>query len=138
MGKNIAAGIAGIAVAAVLVALTEWLGHTVYPVPADLDSTNLDAMRSYIAGLPVGAFLFVAGGWFIGTLGGILAACRIGTARPKIFTMVVLGFILAATAFNLAVIPHPLWFSITGVAGILAAAWLGLTLSTSKEEATAE
>jgi hypothetical protein len=36
---------------------------------------------------------------------------------------------LVATAFNLATIPHPLWFSVTGIAGILLAAWLGMFIS---------
>ena len=58
-----------------------------------------------------------------------MAACRIGTAKPQIFAMIVGGLMLAGTAFNLAVIPHPLWFAITGVAGIIIAAWLGMTLS---------
>lgn len=132
MGKNIAAGIAGVVVAGFIVWLVEMLGHTVYPVPPELDMSDLDTLREYIAGLPTGAFVFVAAGWFLGTLGGVLAACKIGTASPMVFTMVVTGFMLLATAFNLVVIPHPLWFSITGVAGILVAAWLGLTLSTKR------
>lgn len=132
MGKNIAAGIAGVLVAGLIVSLVEMLGHTVYPVPPELDMSDLDTLREYIAGLPAGAFVFVAAGWFLGTLGGVLTACRIGTAKPMIFTMVVTGFMLLATAYNLVVIPHPLWFSITGVAGILVAAWLGLTLSTKR------
>ena len=130
MGKNIAAGIAGVVVAGILVWLTEMLGHTVYPVPPELDMTDMDALRGYIATLPAGAFAFVAVGWFIGTLGGVLTACRIGTASPMVFTMVVTGLMLLGTAYNLAVIPHPLWFSVIGIAGIVIAGWLGLTLST--------
>jgi hypothetical protein len=132
MGKNIAAGFAGVVVAGLIVWLVEMLGHTVYPVPPELDMSDLDTLREYIAGLPTGAFAFVAAGWFLGTLGGVLTACRIGTASPMVFTMVVTGLMLFATAYNLVVIPHPLWFSITGVAGILVAAWLGLMLSTKK------
>ncbi len=135
MGKNIAAGIAGVVVAGVLVMLIEKLGHTVYPVPPELDLTDLNVMRSYIAGLPAGAFLFVALGWFAGTLGGVLTACRIGSAKPMIFTMVICGLMLLGAAYNLTVIPHPLWFSITGIAGIVVAAWIGLTLA-SKDKTT--
>lgn len=133
MGKNIAAGIAGVLVAAGLVWLIEMIGHSVYPMPAELNISDTDAMRSYVAGLPIGAFLFVGGGWFLGTLAGTTAACRIGTAKPQVFAMVVGGMMLAATAFNLAVIPHPLWFAITGVAGIIVAAWLGMTLSSGSK-----
>lgn len=133
MGKNIAAGIAGVLVAAGLVWLIEMIGHSVYPMPAELNISDTDAMRSYVAGLPIGAFLFVGGGWFLGTLAGTTAACRIGTAKPQVFAMVVGGMMLAATAFNHAVIPHPLWFAITGVAGIIVAAWLGMTLSSGSK-----
>ena len=71
--------------------------------------------------LPIGALLFVAVAWFIGTLGGTLAACKIGDAKPMIFAAVVGGLMLLGTLFNLMTIPHPLWFSILGVVGIVAA-----------------
>ena len=62
-----------------------------------------------------------------------MAACRVGTAKPQIFAMIVGGLMLAGTAFNLAVIPHPLWFTITGIVAIIVAAWLGMTLSVKSE-----
>jgi hypothetical protein len=133
MGKNIAAGVAGVLIAGGLVWLIEMIGHSVYPVPPEVDFSDIEALRDYIAGLPIGAFLFVGGGWFLGTLAGTMAACRIGTAKPQIFAMIVGGLMLVGTAFNLAVIPHPLWFAITGVAGIIIAAWLGMTLSAKSE-----
>ncbi len=130
MIRNIAAGIVGVLVAACLVGLVEMVGHSIYPPPPDIDFSNMDALRPYIAGLPLGAFAFVGGAWFLGALGGTMVACRIGTAAPRLFAAVVGGFILAATAYNLAVIPHPIWFSISGVVGIVIAAWLGQFLST--------
>ncbi|MDH5621333.1 MAG: hypothetical protein OEY74_04560 [Gammaproteobacteria bacterium] len=132
MGKNIAAGVIGVFVAVGLVWLIEMIGHAVYPPPPDIDFSDVDAVRHYLSTLPLGAFAFVGGAWFLGTLGGTMAASRIGSAAPRLFAMVVGGFVLAATAFNLAVIPHPLWFSIVGVAGILVAAWLGQFLSTRR------
>jgi len=129
MVKNIAAGVIGVLVAVGLVWLIEMIGHAVYPPPPDIDFSNVDSVRRYMSTLPLGAFAFVGSGWFLGTLGGTMAAGRIGSAAPHIFAMIVGGFVLAATAFNLAVIPHPLWFSITGIAGILIAAWLGQFLS---------
>lgn len=138
MGKNIVAGIAGVAVALVLVMLAEMLGHTVYPTPPGLDFKDIDAVRAHIATLPMGAFAFVAGGWFAATLVGTLVACRIGTAPDRMFASLITGLMLLATAYNLATIPHPLWFSIVGIAGILLAAWLALRLASSDSEASAE
>ena len=128
MGKNIAAGVAGVVIAGALVWLVEMIGHSVYPPPADLDFSDPDSMRAYMTTIPLGALLFVAGAWFIGTLGGTVAACKIGSAKPLTFAVVVGGLMLIATAMNLVMIPHPIWFSILGVAGIVIAAWLGMTL----------
>ena len=135
MGKNVAAGVAGVFIAFGLVWLVEMIGHSVYPPPADIDFSDTEAMWTYVAGLPLGALLFVAGAWSIGAFAGTIAACRIGTANPKIFAMVVGGMVLVATAFNLVMIPHPMWFSISGVIGIIVAAWLGMTLSQRKDSA---
>ena len=131
MVKTIVAGFAGIIIAGLLVWLVEMLGHTVYPPPTDLNFADADAMRAYIDMLPLGALLFVAAAWFIGTLGGTAAACKIGDAKPLVFAGVVGGLMLIGTLFNLVTIPHPLWFSILGVVGIAVAAWLGMTLGAS-------
>ena len=128
MGKNIAAGVAGIAIAIAIVWLIEMVGHSVYPPPPNLNFADADAMRAYTSTLPIGALLFVVGAWIVATLCGTFAACKIGTAKPVIFAGVVGGIMLIATAANLIMIPHPLWFSIFGIVGIIVAAWLGMTL----------
>jgi len=128
MGKNIAAGVAGILIAGALVWLIEMLGHYVYPPPPDLNFADPEAMGAYVATLPMGAFLFVGGAWFVATLGGTYVACKIGDAKPMTYAIIVGGLMLVATAANLMMIPHPLWFSVLGVIGIIVAAWLGMTL----------
>lgn len=133
MLKNIAAGIAGVVIAVALVWVVERVGHAVYPPPPDLNFADPDTMRAYIQTLPLGALLFVAAAWFIGTLGGTCAACAIGTAKPMIFAIVVGGLMLVATIMNLVMIPHPTWFSVLGIVGVVVAAWLG----TMCERATA-
>ena len=129
MGKNIAAGIAGVIVAFALVLVVQKVGHTVYVPPADLDMNDAEAMKAYVATLPVGAFLFVIASYFIGALCGTFAACKIGDARRFIYAMIIGGLMLAATAANLMAIPHPMWFSFAAVIAIVVAAWLGLILS---------
>lgn len=128
MGRNIAAGIAGILIAGGIVMIIEMIGHTVFPPPPTLDFEDSEAMRSYIGALPAGAFLFVIAAWTLGAFGGTFAGCHFGNARPVIYACVVGGFILLATAFNLVMYPHPLWVAILGVAGIIGGAWLGMSL----------
>jgi len=136
MGKNIIAGIAGVLIAGTLVILVEMVGHAVYPLPANLDFSNKEATGAYISALPLGALLFVGVACLIGALGGTFAACKLGRAKPEIYALVVGGFMLAATIANLVMIPHPLWFSITGVFVVVIAAWLGMRLGAKKVGAT--
>ena len=132
MGRKIGAGVLGVIVAVALVWVVETIGHTIYPPPADLDFGNTDVMRAYIDTLPLGALLTVALAWFVGSLGGTFAACRIGSARPLIYLLVVGGMMFAGAAFNLTIIPHPIWFSVVGIVGIFVGAWLGMMLGSGK------
>lgn len=125
MGKNIVAGITGVIVAIALVWVVESVGHAIYPPPPDLDFADAQAMRAYVDMLPLGASLFVAAAWFIGTLCGTCVACAIGNARPMIFAFLVGGVMLIATTINLTMIPHPVWFSVLGISGIIVGALLG-------------
>lgn len=135
MGKNIGAGIAGVVVAGLLVWVIEMIGHTVYPMPEGLDYTDKEAMAAYIATLPVGAFLSVVAAWFVGTLGGTTAACRIGTAPAYIFAVLVGAFVLLGIGMNVAAFPHPTWMVVAGVVGTIVAAWLGMRLGGDKPAA---
>ena len=132
VGKNIGAGIAGVIVAVALVWVVELIGHSIYPTPADLDHGNSDVMRAYIDTLPLGAMLAVAIAWFVGSLGGCFVACRLGSARPLIYALIVGGMMFAGAVFNLLIIPHPSWFSALGIVGIFVGTWSGMTLGRSK------
>jgi len=133
MLRKVGAGIAGIVVAVVLVFIFESIGHTIWPAPDDLDTGDADVMRAYVETLPLGAMLTVAIAWFAGALGGTFAACRLGTARPLVYALLVGGFMTSGAIFNLTIIPHPIWFSALGLVGIFVGTWLGLVLGTQKE-----
>ncbi len=129
MIRNIGALIAGIVTAFASIYLIEKLGHTIYPPPADLDFSDPEAIRPYIATLPIVALLFPMFAWFVGTFAGSLVANFCGDAKPYVFAGIVGGLVLAATVANLIMIPHPLWFSITSLIGIVASAWLANRLA---------
>lgn len=120
-------------VAMFLVWLIEKIGHAIYPPPDRIDFGDTDVMRAYIDTLPLGALLTVAIAWFLGSLGGTFAACRLGPARPLVYALLVGGIMFAGAAFNLTIIPHPIWFSILGLLGIFAGTWLGMTLGMRKD-----
>jgi hypothetical protein len=121
MGRRIAAVVVGIVVAFSLVFCIELIGHRVYPAPADLDFHQPDVVAKYMQTLPVGAFLFVLGGFALATLGGGFVAARIAGDRPYLFAGIIGALMLAATIANLMMIPHPLWFSVSAIALIVGA-----------------
>ena len=123
MLRDVLGAIAGIAVAVLTVMLFEWISHMLYPVPADLDVTSTTALADHMASAPPGALILVVAGYFVATFDGTFIAAWIGRAKPFIFALVVGVLMLVATVSNLIVIPHPMWFNIAAVAGIIIAAW---------------
>jgi hypothetical protein len=125
MGKNIGAGLAGVLIAMLSVWLIQKIGHAVYPPPADIDLNDIEAMKTYVATLPIGALLFVVASYFIGTTTGTCIACTIGTMLPRIYALLIGCLMLVATTMNVMMIPHPTWFILAAVVAIVAGAWLG-------------
>ena len=129
MLRNVAANVAGIVVAFLTVMLIDKAGHVWYPPPLGLDYSDPDAVRPYLATLPVGAFLFILASSVTAAFIGTLIACYIGTANRLLFGGVVGGIVLAATIANFIAVPHPLWLALGTVAGIVLSTWLAMQLA---------
>ena len=130
MIRNTAAVIAGIVAAFLTIMLVDMLGHVFYPPPLGLDFSDAEAIRPYLANLPLGSFLFIMASSIAGGFFGILVACAIGTVKPAAFAVVIGGIVLAASTANFILIPHPLWLSLVTLVGIVASAWLAMVLAT--------
>lgn len=132
MLRNIGAILAGVVTAFVLILVVEKLGHLIYPPPADLDFSDPEAIRPYMATLPFLALLVPMIAWVVGTFVGSVVASKIGTANPLLFAGVVGGLVLAATIANLIMIPHPVWFSIVSLIAIAASAWFAAKVASGR------
>lgn len=131
MLRSVIGVIVGLAIAFATVWFMQWISHTVFPPPADLDVTNTDAMAAYMADAPIGGLILVLAGYIIATFDGAFAACLIGRAKPVVFGLTIGVIMLALTATNLILIPHPIWFSVSSIAGIVIAAWLAILVAPS-------
>ncbi len=132
MLRKVLGALAGIDTEVLTVMLMEWLSHTIYQLPAGLDVTDTEALSTYIAAAPLGALLLVLFGYLIATFGGTFVACLIGRAPPYIYALLIAVLMLAGTASNLIIIPHPPWFSASAVVGIIASAWLAKKVATMR------
>ena len=129
MLRDILGGIAGIVIAVLIEFLADMLSHTVYPPPAEFDSSDMEAMRLLIAEAPLGALLIVMFGPIIGTFIGAVVGGRVGTAKTWVYPAVVGSLMFAATVSNLIAIPHPMWFAIASLVGILLSGWLAFKVA---------
>jgi len=122
MLRKILGVIAGALLAFLLVMLLEAVINYAM-APAAIDPSDTEGMKEMMANMPASAFLAVLLTYFLATLAGGFVAAKI--ARERWAAWVVAGLILAATLANVAMLPHPLWFTLSAVVLIAAAGWLG-------------
>lgn len=124
MARKIIGVIAGLAVGVIVIYAVETLGHQLYPMPPGVDMENPEAMGAWIETLPAGAFAIILGAFIGGGFAGGAVATLIARDRP-VPALIVGGLLTVAGIANVAMIPHPLWFTIVSVLVYLPAAWLG-------------
>jgi hypothetical protein len=125
MARKILAVVAGVILAGIVTYAVQKIGHQVYPPPTDLDMKNMEAMKDYVAALPMGAFLFLLLSYLAGSFAGGWLAAKIARPSQIHLPLTVGGVQLFFGIINLVVIPHPLWFAIASVIIFLPAAYLG-------------
>ena len=117
----------GLMIAIIIVLVLEIVNHRIYPSPKELDPSNADELAAYMKTIPAGALILVLIGHFLGLLVGNYVGALIAKKDPKvIFTISGIFFLLAA--YNLYSLPHPLWFTFSELAAILAATLIPLKL----------
>jgi hypothetical protein len=133
MLRDTGAGIAGLAVAIVIIMAIQAVGHAIWPPPESLDWNDTEVVRTYVSQLPFPALLFPILSYFLGALAGPIIASIISTARPIIFAGIIGLVLLAFTIANLIQIPHPHWFSALAIAAVLLGSWLAMNIASHKK-----
>lgn len=120
--RNLIGIVAGVIVGGLVVFAVEAVGHSLFPPPAGTDLSNPQALEKLIGMLPIGALVAVVVGWFLGSFAGSFTAKKIAgtTVAPWAVAIVFIGL----TAYNFAIIPHPMWMIAAGVLLPLLSAWL--------------
>ena len=118
MIRNAVAMVAGIIIAFGAMVMIERATSMVYPPPPNLDFSDAESARPYLATLPAGEFLLVFASSVVASFIGVLVACYVGTARRSVFGAVVGGVVLAYTIAKFITYPYPHWLSIATILGI--------------------
>lgn len=128
MGRSIVAVVLGIILGGIVVGLVEYVGHMIYPMPAGIDTSNPESLKTYAANAPTGAKLFVILAWALGSLTGGWLAAFVARQSHTQLALIVGGVLMIFGIMNMLTIPSPLWFWIAGILVFLPAAYAGARL----------
>jgi hypothetical protein len=118
--------VVGIAIGVGIVMAGDWINHRLWPPPPDVQITNPEAIRDYMATAPVTSLLGLPATWTFAAFAGAFAGAKI--AERVWVGWISGGLLFAATCLNLAMIPHPLWMLIASVVLVPLAVWFGAKL----------
>ena len=127
--RNLVAIILAMLTGVIVVGTIESIGHTVYPPPADLDMSDAEEMKKYIANIPLPAMLFVIFAWSAGIFSGCLIAGIMGVQQHTFCCAVYSLIFTTMVVLMLIMIPSPAWFSILGIVILAPSALAGWTIS---------
>lgn len=120
MLKNILATILGFITAAVVVYIIETLiGHTVFPLPEQIDPNDIASIKANMHLIPIGSKVFVVIAHFTGIISGMTVAGMV-SKTSMIPAYIVGALMIIATAATIVMLPKALWFSLSD--GLLAIA----------------
>ena len=131
MGRTILGILAGLVVAWLAMTICEFASLFLHRPPVGLDLRDPQALAAHIAAAPLSAMLVVVVGWALAAFAGGWVAARI--ARHRRAAALVIGLlVLAGVIANIAMIPHPLWMTVAGLALPLPLAWLAARIASPR------
>lgn len=111
--KNVLATILGFFSAAFMVYVFETLiGQSLFPLPEGANPMDMEWIKNNMNQIPMGSKIFVVIAHFIGIILGMLVAAKISKVS-MIPSYIVGAIMLAATFFNIYVLPKELWFTLS-------------------------
>lgn len=116
--KTFLAAIAGLVIGGVMIWALEALGHQLFPIPFKIDPKNLEDLKNLMFKIPVESMIAIIVAHVVGVFTGLAVAKTI-QKNSMIPIYIVGGLFLLSTGLNLMVIPHPVWFTIADVCGVL-------------------
>lgn len=124
MLKRIVSIILGLAAAVVVIMIVEAISHILFPV-APIDMNNKEAIKQFMADLPVGAMVIVLTAWIMGSFFGAITSTLINKENGLRNSITVGIIILVLSVLNLIMLPSPVWMWVGALTLIVPAAWAG-------------
>jgi len=127
--KNVLATIVGFIVGALTVYVFESLiGQNLFPLPEGSHPMDMEWLKNNMHQIPMGSKIFVVIAHFAGIVTGMLIAAKI--SKQSMVPSYSVGILmLAATFFNIFMLPKELWFSLSDGVLVIVGFFLGKALA---------
>ena len=133
--RNVLATIVGFIVASGVVYIFETLiGQRFFPLPEGSSPMDMEWLKNNIHLVPTGAKVFVVIGHFMGIAVGMFVAGLI-SKTSMVPAYIVGGIMLAATVFNIFMIPTDMWHKAADGIMVVLGFFIGKKLAQSKIKA---
>jgi hypothetical protein len=123
--KRIIAILSGCILAVFIIFMSEAASHSINPPPENIDFNNRDQLKQIMQEAPFLALFMVQMGAFLGALAGGMVASAVMKSDDKLPALGVGAVLTVLSLINLMMIPHPLWFTLTGLVVYVAGAYCG-------------
>ena len=125
MARGLIGLVFGIIAGGITVMLVESISSLMYPRPEGMAWDDLEAMKEFVASLPMPAFLIVLVAHVAGAFVAGFVCYAVSKKASVWFPLGLGGFFLLGGAMNLVSIPHPIWFAVADLVIYVPSAWLG-------------
>ena len=127
--RSIGAIIASLVAAMALIIAVEAVTIYFHPFSVGVDTTDQEVVKAHVAKFPHWVLAIGAIGWSVTAFVGAWVATRLGTARHPAHGISIGALLLLAAAFNMYLLPYPVWFVVVGLLGISIATYLAVKLN---------
>jgi hypothetical protein len=123
--KRIIAILSGCILAVFVIFISEAASHQFNPPPEGIDFNNPEELKKIMQDIPFIALFMVQIGAFLGSLAGGMVASAVMKSNDKLPALGVGSVLTVLSLINLMMIPHPLWFTLSGLVVYVAGAYCG-------------
>ena len=117
--------VAGFIVASIVMMIFEFINSFLFPLPENLDWADTASVQALTASLPWTAYILVLLGWAIGSFKGGCVTTYLSGEKEYRVTAALSILLVIAGGIDMAMLGHPLVFSVLGTATLLFFPYLG-------------
>ncbi len=128
--KRVLAVLAGLVVGVLVIFLAEAIEMAIFPPPANFNPNDPEQLKALMANAPALSLVLVLIGYFLGAFVGGMVATTIIKGTTWMPALIVGAVLTVLGLINLIAIPHPIWFTISGLGIYFAGVFIAFLMYT--------